>query len=270
MPPPDTKPTGEAYRPIRSDESKLQSSLIDELTLGRKKLIAAFGALPATTVKSGQSLASFARYRRAIFRLRAGWTCQFRDLCNGRGAIIDVYLPGDVIGLDTFLRTQRLDGFLTLTSVKLDVIPAEDKLFDLLTDPCIALYLLWLLGQRQRRTDRRLAAFAGHEAQVRLALMVLDFYTRLRSRSLITGLSYNLPMTQLQIGNYLGLTSVHVNRVLRSLRDEHVINLEKNCVTIFDLERLTRLAHGEDLVKSAATLAITAEKSLSRPHQAAE
>jgi len=71
---------------------------------------------------------------------------------------------------------------------------------------------------------------------------MLDFYTRLRRRRLLTGLVYDLPLTQLQIGNYLGLTVVHVNRILRALRDEQIVNLEKHCVTILDLSRLTGLA----------------------------
>jgi DNA-binding transcriptional regulator LsrR (DeoR family) len=73
-------------------------------------------------------------------------------------------------------------------------------------------------------------------------MMMLDFYRRLRRRRLLTGLVYNLPLTQMQIGNYLGLTMVHVNRVLRALRDDQIVDLEKHCVTILDLARLTGLA----------------------------
>jgi hypothetical protein len=78
--------------------------------------------------------------------------------------------------------------------------------------------------------------------------MVLDFYTRLRRRSLITGCSYNLALTQVKIGYYLGLTVVHINRLLRSLREARIVNLEKHCVTILDLERLTSLAQNEGTV----------------------
>jgi hypothetical protein len=76
-------------------------------------------------------------------------------------------------------------------------------------------------------------------------MMVLDFYTRLRRRKLVMGSTYNLPLTQVQIGQYLGLTMVHVNRVLRALRDERIVNLERHCVTILDLERLTSLTPSE-------------------------
>ena len=82
--------------------------------------------------------------------------------------------------------------------------------------------------------------------------MILDFYTRLQRRKLITGLTYNLPLTQWQIGQYLGLTVVHINRTLRLLRAQALIYLEKNCVTILDLDRLTDLARGGDMITASA------------------
>jgi CRP-like cAMP-binding protein len=114
-----------------------------------------------------------------------------------------------------------------------------------MADRSIALYLAWLLSKRQRRADRLLAAISSLDARGRVAMMVLDFYTRLRRRKLVMGSTYNLPLTQVQIGQYLGLTMVHVNRVLRALRDERIVNLERHCVTILDLERLTSLTPSE-------------------------
>jgi DNA-binding transcriptional regulator LsrR (DeoR family) len=91
-------------------------------------------------------------------------------------------------------------------------------------------------------------------------MMLLDFYKRLRRRKVISGLSYGFPFTQVQIGNYLGLTVVHINRVLRSLRDERIVDLEKHCVTILDLERLAVLAKNEG---AASLRAISRARGLS-------
>ena len=66
-------------------------------------------------------------------------------------------------------------------------------------------------------------------------MMVLDFDTRLRRSKLIASSGYSLPLTQIHIGSYLGLTVAHVNRVLRSSREERIVNLEKHCVTILNL-----------------------------------
>ena len=241
----DAIPPGILHRQTRGDENPVQRSLTDELALGRKTLITAFFASPPRTLKPNELLTKPDCYNGEIVRLRAGWACQFSGLSDARSVIIDVYVPGDVIGLDTVLRARPLQGLMALTSVTLQVIRAEYGLLDLMADRSAALYIFWLLGQRQRRTNRRLAANAHLEAQARVAMMVLDFYTRLRLRRLIMEATYNLPLTQRQIGDYLGLSAVHVNRVLRSLRDERVVNLEKHCVTILDLKRLRNLAHEE-------------------------
>jgi CRP-like cAMP-binding protein len=187
-------------------------------------------------------LATSGGLRNALCHIQSGWACQFHDFENGRRAIVDVYLPGDVIGLDAILRTRHSEEVLTLTSMTMEVIHTENALIELMASQPTALYIAWLLGQRQQRTDRLLSAVQCLDARGRLATMLLDFYTRLRRRKLITGLTYNLPLTQLQIGSYLGLTVVHVNRVLRSLRDERIVQLEKQCVSILDLERLMSLA----------------------------
>jgi CRP/FNR family transcriptional regulator, anaerobic regulatory protein len=218
-------------------------ALYDELALGRRELSAIFCSSPPCTLKArGELLVTTAGSSNGIYHLRAGWACQFRDLANGRRAIVDVYLAGDVIGLDAVLGTQPLEKILSLTALKIEEIPAEDALMKLMAHRPIALYISWLLGQRQRRTDRLCAAISCLDARARLAMMLLDFYKRLRHRRLISGSIYNLPLTHIQIGQYLGLTVMHINRVLRALRHEQVVHLEKHCVTILDLKRLATLA----------------------------
>jgi CRP/FNR family transcriptional regulator, anaerobic regulatory protein len=218
-------------------------ALYDELALGRRELSAIFRSSPRRALKSGgELLITTAGSSYGIYHLRAGWACQFRDLANGRRAILDVYLAGDVMGLDTVLGTRPQRNILTLTALTIEEIPAEDALMKVMADRPTALYIAWLLGQRQRRADRRRAAISCLDAQGRLAMMLLDFYTRLRRRRLISGSIYNLPLTQIQIGQYLGLTVMHINRILRTLRDEQIVNMEKHCVTILDLKRLAILA----------------------------
>jgi CRP/FNR family transcriptional regulator, anaerobic regulatory protein len=215
--------------------------LQDELALGRRKLIAIFNSSPPRLVTTGELLAG-ADSNNSIYHLRSGWACQIHDFANGRRAILDIYLPGDVIGFDAAVRSQPLEEILTLTAATVDAIPGEDALIELMADPPTALYITYLLGKRQQRIDRLLAAISCLDARGRLAIMLLDFYKRLRRRKLISAPTYNLPLTQVQIGNYLGLTVVHINRVLRSLRVEQIVNVEKHSVMILNLERLALLA----------------------------
>jgi CRP-like cAMP-binding protein len=171
-------------------------------------------------------------------------------LPDGRRAIVDIYLPSDVIGLDAALRIRPLEEVMALTSLTIETINTANPLSELMACRPTALYIAWLLGQRQRRADQFLAAISCLYARERLAMMVLDFYTRLRRSKLIASSVYSLPLTQIHIGSYLGLTVAHVNRVLRSLREERIVNLEKHCVTILNLERLMSLAQSPERVAS--------------------
>jgi hypothetical protein len=78
----------------------------DELMLGRHKLTARFRVSPPRTLSAGQLLVGAARSSNVICHLVAGWTCQIHDFCDGRQAIVDVFTPGDVIGLDAVWLTR--------------------------------------------------------------------------------------------------------------------------------------------------------------------
>jgi CRP/FNR family transcriptional regulator len=211
--------------------------LHEELARGRCRLETIFASSPPHSLKCGELLTAGGPGQ-GIYRFRAGWACQYRSLTNGWRAIVDVYLPGDVIGLDAVLGTRPVKEISALTAVTIEAILVEDALIELMAERSIAVYVAWLLSKRQQRTARFLSAMSCLDARGRVATMLLEFYTRLQSRGLISGSTYNFPLTQAEIGNYLGLTVVHINRVLRSLRAEEIVVLEKHCVTILDLDRL--------------------------------
>ena len=136
---------------------------------------------------------------------------------------------------------------LPLTLVEVATIDGDKILTELLACQSNALYITWLLVRLQQRTDHLLTAISSLDARGRLATMLLDFYKRLYARKLVAARTYTMPLTQQHIGQYLGLTVVHVNRVLRSLRSDRIALLEKNSVTILGLERLRQLAREREM-----------------------
>ena len=75
------------------------TALRDELELGRHGLTAKFRASPACSLKAGEPLAAAGRSGNAIYHLIEGWACRVHSFSDGGQAIVDVYLPGDIIGL---------------------------------------------------------------------------------------------------------------------------------------------------------------------------
>jgi CRP-like cAMP-binding protein len=223
-----------------------KADLRGDLLAGKREFTLRFDSHVQQSIKAGNPLRpadiSSDVAHPVIYRLRSGWACQVRRLSDGRKTILDIYLPGDVIGLDAALNTRPTENVVALTSIAVDAMISEEGLYGLMMHRHIALYVTWLLAQRQRRADRLLSAVTSLDARGRLAVMFFDFYHRLRTQKLISSPMYNLPLTQSQIGSYLGLTVVHVNRVLGVLRQQHIVSFEKHCVDIVDLEELRKLA----------------------------
>jgi CRP-like cAMP-binding protein len=233
------------------------TELHDDLLAGKRDFTSRFTNHLLKSVNPGYRLTDAAKSsdvgHPVLYRLRSGWACQLGKLSDGRKAILDIYLAGDVIGLDAALNTRPTENVVALTSIAVDAMMAEDGLCGLMAHRHTALYVTWLLAQRQRRADRLLTAILSLDARGRLAVMFFDFYRRLHKQKLISSPMYNLPLTQSQIGAYLGLTVAHVNHVLAVLRQQQIVNLEKHCVNILDLQQLSHLAEYRAMVRGSAS-----------------
>jgi CRP-like cAMP-binding protein len=114
----------------------------------------------------------------------------------------------------------------------------------LLSQPQSALRIMALVVQVKQRVERVAAMIGRFDAHARLCTLLLDIHDRLRRRELISAPTYALPLTQEQIADHLGLTLVHVNRTLRRLRQEGLIMIDRQVVTITDPDRVRMLTHG--------------------------
>jgi CRP-like cAMP-binding protein len=114
----------------------------------------------------------------------------------------------------------------------------------LMQDQTVSLRILALMAEARWRIERLTTAVTRMEARERIAAFILGVYQRLRRHDLINGLSFNLPLTQEQIADHLGLTIVHLNRTLRRMREERLVVVDRQVVMILDFERLRELARG--------------------------
>ena len=79
-------------------------------------------------------------------------------------------------------------------------------------------------------------------APARLANVIVELRERLRAIGKVTGNSFDMPLTQEQIGEALGITGVHANRVIKQMRQDGILELSRGRVTVFDEFRLMELA----------------------------
>jgi CRP/FNR family transcriptional regulator len=206
-----------------------------EIALRQAMVSVRFYARRATILRAGEE-------QDLIYRLRSGWVCRSRALAEGRRQILGVSVPGDLLGLTTILFARSLDSLTCLTRTTVNVVD-QAQLWELAaSNPALALFLLFQLAKAQRRQDSWLVGLGQCTAEERLAAMLLDARERLRIGGLLGKGAFRLPLTQQDIGDYLGITPVHVNRVLARLRRSGTIAIRRHVVSLRGIEALERLA----------------------------
>ena len=170
--------------------------------------------------------------------LLSGWVARERLVEDGRRQISQIHVPGDFVDLHSFL-LKRLDhDVVALTPCRIAEV-SHDRLKALTeTEPHLT-RLLWLTTLIDAATHREwLAGMGRMSAFAQLAHLVCEIYHRLTLVGLADDLHFDLPLTQEELGDVCGLTSVHVNRVLQELRASDLLTWASKRVVIHDWQRL--------------------------------
>jgi len=207
----------------------------------------------------GDTLVEAGELPRYVYQLRTGLAYQSCWFPDGRRAIVDIFAPGNVVGLEIIL-SLRTSGTITAAGPVKYLSVEADSFYRLMENREIALCFTSLLVEARRRSEDLAARIARLEAPERVAAMLVDLYDRLRRRRLIARSTYNLYLTQQQIGDHLGLTGETVNRVVRWLAREDIAFVERHVVIIRDMPRLRRLACGEEAIEARRTKATSNSK----------
>jgi CRP-like cAMP-binding protein len=177
-----------------------------------------------------------------VYRLEAGWVARTRLLDDGRRSIITVFVPGELFGVKSLLLREQPDSIHALTNTTVAGIK-HDRLRHLFeTEPTIALRVAFQLGEDERRLHNYVIGLGRANAAERIAMMLIELHGRLVRAGLCENGRYTCPLTQQDMGDLLGLTLVHVNRVLRKLRLQGIVTVSKGLVQIDDLPALHKLA----------------------------
>jgi CRP-like cAMP-binding protein len=173
-----------------------------------------------------------------------GWACRSRALPDGRKQFILIFLPGDLFAVKSMFVTRHPDEVATLSKCVVERIDYR-RLYDAyVQDSDIATRCIWQVMEEERRLHSWVTGLGRGSAEERLALLLVDFRGRLILSQTIPpdSLSYRMPLTQEQMADHLGITPVHVNRVLRAFREAGLVTVRDGEVRIEDLDKLTQRA----------------------------
>ncbi len=181
-----------------------------------------------------------------LYIVRKGLLMSYVLLDDGSRQILRFMFPGDLIGVPGMIYDKSPETLAAL--VDSEVCPFDRAALSALfvEHPRIAaLILAFNQVERVALTDR-LAALGRTSAKARVAALLLDLRSRLAGPGKTAANSFMLGLTQEEIGDATGLTSVHVNRMLRQLEDDGLIAREAGRVTICDVRALARAANYVD------------------------
>ncbi|MCJ2030133.1 Crp/Fnr family transcriptional regulator [Methylobacterium sp. J-043] len=167
-----------------------------------------------------------------------GWACRYKQLEDGRRQVISIFLPGDLCDPHVFVLRKMDHSLGTLTSVVLAEI-SEAAIREISVQfPRVAEALWWEMLVTSAIQREWTVSLGQRLATERLGHLFCELFLRLRAVGMTSDTSCEFPITQADLGDAMGLSTVHINRTLKELRAEGLIRLRGRQLTIPDFPAL--------------------------------
>lgn len=171
-----------------------------------------------------------------------GWACRYKHLEDGRRQILSLFLPGDTCDPCMFLLDEMSHALATLTPCTIARI-SEFDMRELMRESEVLTRAFWLELLVTAEIQREWTVSLGRRTGVeRMAHLFCEILTRLRAVGLAGERECDMPVTQADLGDALGLSAVHVNRTLQELRGMKLIELRSRRLVVRDEPALRTVA----------------------------
>lgn len=175
---------------------------------------------------------------KALHIVESGFAIRYKLLHNGKRQIVKIILPGDIIGFPACFYEHATFSVTAISKMDLHHVP-----LDAFTDLClkranIATALVWFAAREAAIYAEHIVDTGRREPLERLAHFLLEMLTRLRAVGCASGNSFEMPLSQEGIGDVVGLSGPHVNRMLAELKSVGLIATAGHEVKILDMAAL--------------------------------
>jgi CRP-like cAMP-binding protein len=194
------------------------------------------------TYAAGRDLAHQGQADQPAFVLAEGWACSYRLLANGGRQIVDFQIPGDFLGMRSVLARTAGQSVEPLTKVQASPIGASELMEVFARTPRLGTAILWASSRDDAMVVEHLVGIGRRSAAERTAHLLLELGARLALVGLGTKAGYECPLSQYLLADALGLSAVHVNRVLRELREDGLVTFRNGRVEFTDFDALVDFA----------------------------
>src|SRR5215470_5396383 len=184
---------------------------------------------------------------RKLCIIERGFAARYKLLRNGKRQIVNLVLPGDVVGLPgSFLEKARY-SVIAVTDLKLQVCPIKGYVDLCYRRPQFGLALSWLAVQEAMICAEHTINTGRRTPSERLAHFLLEMQSRLAMVGLASDGAFELPLSQEVISDVLGLSVPHLNRTLAKLRADGLVAIKGHQVELLDRAALELLGNFQPL-----------------------
>jgi CRP-like cAMP-binding protein len=167
-----------------------------------------------------------------------GFACRYKVTPAGKRQIMAYFVPGDFCDLHVWILGQMDHSIATLSPCTIAEIPSETIEELTARYPRITRALWWATLVDEGTLREWLVSMGQRPADRQLANLVCELLVRLQTVGRASENSYELPVTQEELGDTLGLSTVHVNRTIHKLREDGLLTFEGQRLTIPDVDAL--------------------------------
>ena len=177
-----------------------------------------------------------------VFVMLEGWAFRYKILPNGARQIMAFLMPGDCCDLHVGLLAEMDHSIQTITQAEVATIEREqmDALMDMHPKIARAMYISQLVDEG---TMRAWITSMGRRTSIeRAAHLICELYVRAHNIGLTSSPELSLPLSQLLLADALGMTPVHLNRVLKELKLQGAMTLQRGTLVVINPEKLISIA----------------------------
>lgn len=177
-----------------------------------------------------------------MFVVLEGWACRYKILPNGARQITAFLMPGDACDLHIKLLAQMDHSIQAITKAMVATVSRVemDAMMDAHPNIARAMYTAQLVDEGIMRAW--IVSMGRRSSAERVAHLICELYLRARNIGLTGEGEFALPLSQLVLADALGMTPVHINRILKELRLAGAMAVQRGSVTIMDPVKLVQIA----------------------------
>jgi CRP-like cAMP-binding protein len=181
-------------------------------------------------------------YRKLCF-VKDGYAVRYKLLRNGKRQILNVILPGDIVGLPGSFYERAVYAVTAITDLRMNVCSLEAYVQLCYRHPQYALALTWIAVQEATTYAEHVIDVGRRTPVERLSHFLLELHTRLKAVGRAEKARFALPFSQEVIADVLGLSVPHLNRMMQRLRKEKLIADSDRVIEFLDTDAMQTLAH---------------------------